>query len=107
MQVDFVELKTAPSHVVEAILHRIHDWVAGLSLAAHQRTSIHQPLQDHDQIGVVDILLSGSEMVSDLIDSGPTARPLPVLPAHSVVHLARHDHGLELLKILRISTPTP
>jgi hypothetical protein len=97
MQVDFVELKTAPSHVVEAILHRIHDWVAGLSLAAHQR----------HQIGVVDILLSGSEMLSDLIDSGPTARPLPVLPAHSVVHLARHDHGLELLKILRISTPTP
>jgi Alpha amylase, catalytic domain len=29
-----------------------------------------------------------------------------VLPAHSVVHLARH-HGLELLKVLRISTPTP
>jgi hypothetical protein len=28
-----------------------------------------------------------------------------VLPAHSV-HLARH-HGLELLKVLRISTPTP
>jgi len=32
-------------------------------------------------------------------------RPM-VLPAHSVVHLARHD-GLELLKVLRISTPTP
>jgi hypothetical protein len=30
----------------------------------------------------------------------------PVFPAHSVVHLARH-HGLELLKVLRISTPTP
>jgi hypothetical protein len=30
-----------------------------------------------------------------------------VLPAHAVVHLARHDHGLELLKVLRISTPTP
>ena len=30
-----------------------------------------------------------------------------VLPAQSVVHLARHDHGLELLKVLRISTPTP
>jgi hypothetical protein len=29
-----------------------------------------------------------------------------VLPAHSVVHLARH-HGLELLKVLGISTPTP
>jgi hypothetical protein len=29
-----------------------------------------------------------------------------VLPAHSV-HLARHDHGLELLKVLRISTSTP
>ncbi len=28
---------------------------------------------------------------------------LVVLPAHSVVHLARHDHGLELLKVLRIS----
>src|SRR4029453_9687601 len=34
-------------------------------------------------------------------------RPPTVLPAHSVVHLARHDHGLELLKVLRISTPTP
>jgi hypothetical protein len=30
-----------------------------------------------------------------------------VLPEHSVVHLARHDHGLELLKVFRISTPTP
>jgi hypothetical protein len=30
-----------------------------------------------------------------------------VLPAQSVVHLRRHDHGLELLKVLRISTPTP
>jgi hypothetical protein len=30
-----------------------------------------------------------------------------VLPAHSVVHLARHDHGLELLEVLGISTPTP
>ena len=27
-----------------------------------------------------------------------------VLPAHSVVHLARHDHGLELLKVLQVST---
>jgi hypothetical protein len=30
-----------------------------------------------------------------------------IVAAHSVVHLARHDHGLELLKVLRISTPTP
>ena len=30
-----------------------------------------------------------------------------VLLAHSVVHLARHDHGLELLEVLGISTPTP
>ena len=30
-----------------------------------------------------------------------------VLPAHSVVHLARHDHGLELRNVLQVSTPTP
>jgi len=34
-------------------------------------------------------------------------RRLTVLPADSVVYLARHDHGLELLKVLGISTPTP
>ena len=38
--------------------------------------------------------------------SDTESRP-PVFPAHSVVHLARHDHGLELLKVLRIWTPTP
>jgi hypothetical protein len=37
---------------------------------------------------------------------GKKRRPT-VLRAHSVVRLARHDHGLELLKVLRISTPTP
>jgi hypothetical protein len=35
--------------------------------------------------------------------AGKKRRPT-VVPAHS---LARHGHGLELLKVLRISTPTP
>jgi hypothetical protein len=34
-------------------------------------------------------------------------RRFTVLPAHSVVDLAVHDHVLELLKVLRISTATP
>jgi len=55
------------------------------------------------------------ERQSDFVDSRivvcrrreSNKRRPTVLRAHSVVHLARHDHGLELLKVLRISTPTP
>jgi hypothetical protein len=34
-------------------------------------------------------------------------RRFTVLPAHSVVRLARRDHGLELLNVLRILAPMP
>jgi hypothetical protein len=30
-----------------------------------------------------------------------------LVASHSVAHLARQDHGLELLEVLRISMPTP